>query len=64
MLPRTEIVVKTSYGVIRAKKSELPGGGTRETPEYTDLHNAAKKAGVPIADVRRAFWSAVQLKNG
>ena len=60
MLSRTEIIVKTPFGKIRAKRSELPGGGARETPEYDDLRNAARKAGVPIAEVRRAFWAAVK----
>ncbi len=63
VLPRTEIVVDIPYGKIRAKKSGLPGGGTRITPEYDDLRSAARNAGVSIEEARRAFWATVKIEK-
>lgn len=61
VLNRYELVINTSYGKIASKRTEVPGGGIRYTPEYEDLRGAAKKAGVPISEVRRAFWAATEM---
>ncbi len=56
VLPREETKVNTDIGKIRAKKSVLPDGSIRLTPEYEDLKAAAGKAGISMEEARRAFW--------
>jgi len=63
VLSRVEEVVKTPYGKIRAKRSKLTGGETRITPEYDDLRKAARKAGVSMGEIRRAFWANVEIEK-
>lgn len=57
ILPRRETRAETPYGAIRIKVVRQ-GNSTRYTPEYEDCHQAARKAGVPLADVYAAVHEA------
>jgi len=58
ILSRQEVSIKTAIGKIGAKKSVLPDGSVRLTPEYEDLKTAAQKAGISLEEARKAFWRA------
>jgi pyridinium-3,5-bisthiocarboxylic acid mononucleotide nickel chelatase len=53
-LPRTTVELTTPWGMVRGKKVELPGGGSRIKPEYEDCAQLAEKQGVPVQQVRKA----------
>lgn len=55
-LVREEVVVETSLGPVRAKRTRF--GGERLRPEYDDLAGLARRHGVPLSEVRRAFERA------
>ena len=57
MLPRREARAETPFGAIRIKVVRQENA-TRFTPEYEDCHQAALKAGVPLAEVYAAVHEA------
>ncbi len=57
VLPRREATVETPYGAVRIKVVLL-GDSRRYTPEYEDCREAARKTGVPLADVYAAVHDA------
>ncbi len=65
VLPRSETTVETPYGTVRIKIVRH-GDSRRYTPEYEDCRRAARKAGIPLADVYSAVHEAagrVDLDN-
>ena len=57
VLPRREARAETPFGAIRIKVVRQENA-TRYTPEYEDCHQAALKAGVPLAEVYAAVHEA------
>ena len=57
VLPRREATVETPYGTVRIKVVLL-GDARRYTPEYEDCREAARKTGIPLADVYAAVHDA------
>jgi hypothetical protein len=57
-LPRRVTSVQTPYGEVQVKVAVRPDGKSRFVPEYESVRRAAEAAGVPLADVYRAAWSA------
>ncbi len=57
VLPRNEATVETRYGAIRIKIARH-GDARRYTPEYEDCRQAARKTGMPLADVYAAVHQA------
>lgn len=57
VLPRREARAETPFGAIRIKVVRQ-GTATRYTPEYEDCHQAALKAGIPLAEVYAAVHEA------
>lgn len=57
VLSRSEAAIETPYGAIRIKVVEH-GDARRYTPEYEDCRQAARKAGIPLADVYAAVHRA------
>ncbi len=57
VLHRREATVETPYGAVRIKVVLL-GDSRRYTPEYEDCREAARKTGVPLADVYAAVHDA------
>ncbi len=57
VLPRREARAETPFGAIRIKVVRQENT-TRYTPEYEDCHQAALKAGVPLAEVYAAVHEA------
>lgn len=57
VLPRSEATVETPYGAIRIKIVRR-GDSPRYTPEYEDCREAARKSGIPLADVYAAVHEA------
>ena len=57
LLARNEAAVETRYGAIRIKIA-LYGGARRYTPEYEDCRQAARKNGIPLAEVYAAVHQA------
>ncbi|MBU2591243.1 MAG: nickel pincer cofactor biosynthesis protein LarC [Nitrospinota bacterium] len=51
ILKRNCVEIDTSFGLVRAKVGELPGGGKKIVPEYEDCRRIAKEKGVPLRDV-------------
>ena len=56
-LSRSETTVETCYGAIRIKIARH-GDSRRYTPEYEDCRQAARKNGLPLADVYAAVHQA------
>ena len=57
VLPRHETTVETPYGAIRIKVVRH-GDSRRYTPEYEDCRQAARRSGIPLADVYAAVHEA------
>jgi len=57
-LPRREERVRTRWGNVRVKISELDGEELPAAPEYEDCRSLARRAGVPL---RRVLLEAAQL---
>ena len=57
VLSRSEATVETRYGTIRIKVARH-GDTRRYTPEYEDCRQAARKNGIPLADVYAAVHHA------
>ncbi len=53
-LPRETTTVPTSFGPVRVKVAELPGGGRKAWPEHEDCARLARRHGVPLREVRQA----------
>ncbi len=62
-LPRTTVELTTPWGVVRAKRVELPDGGCRIKPEYEDCARLADEQGVPLQRVHAAAQAAAALSN-
>ncbi len=60
LLPRETLTVETPYGRIRVKRVLLPDGGSSAAPEYESCARAARKRGVPLAEVYRAAERAAE----
>lgn len=54
VLPRKAGTVSTPWGEVAVKTVELPGGGTRSTPEYESCAALAAQTGVALIDIYRA----------
>ncbi len=54
-LPRQQGVVKTRFGMVRAKKIETPAG-TVLSPEYEDCRRKASEQGVPLKEVYASVY--------
>lgn len=54
VLARAADTAETPWGTVRVKRVELPGGGTRTTPEYEDCARLARENGVPLQQVMQA----------
>lgn len=54
VLPRKAGTVSTPWGDVAVKTVELPGGGTRSTPEYESCAALAAQTGVALIDIYRA----------
>jgi pyridinium-3,5-bisthiocarboxylic acid mononucleotide nickel chelatase len=50
-LPRETVMVATPYGPIRAKRTQLLGGGLQVAPEYDDCKRVAQSHGLPLRQV-------------
>ncbi len=57
VLPRHETTVETPYGAVRIKVVLLEDS-RRYTPEYEDCRQAARRSGIPLADVYAAVHEA------
>ncbi len=62
-LPRKKMSVDTPYGRIIVKIAELPGGGTKMSPEYESCRAAAEKNHTGLLDVFEAARSAWTAKK-
>lgn len=57
--PRAHVAVATPWGRVRVKVAPRPGGAPdRGWPEYEDCRAAARRHGVPLAEVRDAALAA------
>jgi hypothetical protein len=56
VLPREAVTRKTRFGEIRFKRSELPGGRVRLSPEFEECAAIARARGLAFLEV----WEAVQ----
>jgi pyridinium-3,5-bisthiocarboxylic acid mononucleotide nickel chelatase len=63
-LPRASRRVSTRFGRIAVKLVEDPDGRTLASAEYEDCARAARKHGVPLAEVVRAAERAAQSERG
>jgi hypothetical protein len=59
-LDRREGIIETAFGPIRVKYAGRGAEGWTGEPEYESCREAAARAGVPIARVRRATLAALQ----
>jgi hypothetical protein len=59
VIPRDEVRRKTRFGEMRFKRSSLPGGRERLSPEYEECASIARARGLPFLEV----WEAV-LRDG
>ena len=50
-LIRETATVATPYGQMRVKRTRLPGGEVRSTPEYEDCKRAAQTLGLPLRSI-------------
>ena len=50
-LIRETAMVATPYGQMRVKRTRLPGGEVRSTPEYEDCKRAAQTHGLPLRSI-------------
>jgi pyridinium-3,5-bisthiocarboxylic acid mononucleotide nickel chelatase len=50
-LIRETATVDTPYGPMRVKRTRLPGGEVRSTPEYEDCKRAAQTHGLPLRSI-------------
>jgi hypothetical protein len=57
VLARSEATVETRYGAVRIKIARH-GDSRRYTPEYEDCRQAARKTGIPLAEVYAAVHQA------
>lgn len=57
VLARSEATVETRYGTVRIKIARH-GESRRYTPEYEDCRQAARKTGIPLAEVYAAVHQA------
>lgn len=63
MLPRRLVEVETSFGVIRVKVSERPGGAVRGVPEHEDCCAAAAASGASVLEVHEAAVAAFARRS-
>ncbi len=61
-LPREIVKVKTAYGTIAVKVGHIPGGGTKQAPEFESVKKAAYRHGVPHETVYRAALAGARPK--
>ncbi len=61
LLPRRVQIVATPYGPVRVKVAEPPSAPARAAPEHEDCADAARRAGVPVAEVVLAALVAWRL---
>lgn len=54
VLAREVATAQTPWGSVHAKRVELPGGGSRVTPEYEDCARLAREKDIPLQQVMQA----------
>lgn len=64
ILKRRVVAVETRYGAVRLKQAFLGENLIRQTPEYEDVAEAAKRTGIPFHQVYQAALNSDPSRNG
>jgi uncharacterized protein (TIGR00299 family) protein len=62
-LPRSIEERETRFGMIRCKRSELPGGRIRSVPEYEECARLAREKGLPLLEVWEKVLADLEEKT-